>query len=539
MAFGSARGRRVHDEQCRVEARRRRWYPTFMLRVRAVVMLVVLVTVAPAAWGQPVDPYAPTAPAAPAPRTPAPTAAPAPKTPTPAPAPAAPAPAPAAPAPTTPSPVPASPGPVASPAPPAASDAPQDPYAPAPGQDPQLTDRVAQVLVTRAQELLDAGSYLDAKQLAVEALVKNPRGGSAARAREIVRTCNRELGIPELAPPEEAPARSAPAPLPVEDADTTPIRDPTLPIEAPAALPPPEGAPRRGRLTSVVHGALYVGLLGTTIGAFVSDEAPAGAVPIGLAAGLGGALVIPRLTDRLRWSEARVRAVGSATVWGGVVGGLFGDIGKTEESSGRQILVAASIGSTLAGLGGYALTRSRTLTRGDVALIDTLAGMGAVGGLTLGMVMQPIESEAYSLNAVLGVTAGVFAGAIIGPQTNTTPRRMARVAGAAAVGGALPFLLYAAISDAGSTADERVTGLLSTGGLLAGAYLGLRFTRGMDAGLDTDDGARGNEREDAPVALIGRSSAGRWGLGGLGLAPLSPVLAPQRGMALQLVGATF
>jgi hypothetical protein len=41
------------------------------------------------------------------------------------------------------------------------------------------------------------------------------------------------------------------------------------------------------------------------------------------------------------------------------------------------------------------------------------------------------------------------------------------------------------------------------------------------------------------VALIGRSSSGRWGLGGIGVQPLAPVLAPQRGMALQLVGATF
>jgi hypothetical protein len=38
---------------------------------------------------------------------------------------------------------------------------------------------------------------------------------------------------------------------------------------------------------------------------------------------------------------------------------------------------------------------------------------------------------------------------------------------------------------------------------------------------------------------VGRSSDGRWGMGGLGFSPLSPALAPQRGMALQLVGAAF
>ena len=115
---------------------------------------------------------------------------------------------------------------------------------------------------------------------------------------------------------------------------------------------------------------------------------------------------------------------------------------------------------------------------------------------------------------------------------------MLRVAGLAAAGGAAPFLLYAAIQSPTTTADERVTGLLSTGGLIVGAWLGFYLTRGMDEGLDTPDGKR-KPPDDAPVALVGRDSSGRWGLGGLGIAPLSPKLSPQRGLALQLVGATF
>jgi hypothetical protein len=155
------------------------------------------------------------------------------------------------------------------------------------------------------------------------------------------------------------------------------------------------------------------------------------------------------------------------------------------------------------------------------------------------MVMQPAESEAYSLNSVIGIAGGVVLGYIVAPQTNTTPRRMLRVAGLAAAGAAAPFLLYAVIRSSSSTADERVTGVLSTGGLVLGAYLGFRFTRGMDEGLDTLDGKPNKEVDDAPIALVGRSSAGRWGVGGLGIQPLSPVLAPQHGMALQLVGAAF
>jgi hypothetical protein len=472
-----------------------------MFSVRVVLALVVLMTAASAAWGQPVDPYQPTAPA-----------------------------------PTTPTPTPANPTPAnrapTTPAAPSPSDAPQDPYAAsAAGSDGQLSERISQALVARAQELLDARAYLDAKQLAVEALVKSPRGSSADRARAIIIAVNQQLGIQVESP------RPRPEPPPVEDVDTTPIRDPTLPIEPVA--PPPEGAPRRGRLAGVVHGGLYAGLLGSTIGAFITDEPAKGAVPLGIAAAAAGAFALPKLVDRVHWSEARVRTIGSVTVWGGMIGGLFGDIAKRDGSTARDVLVGASVGSTLAGLGGYAFTRTRKLTAGDVALIDTLAGIGAVGGFTTGMIMQPAETEAYSVNAVIGVTAGVVVGSFLGPQTNTTPRRMMRVAGAAALGGAAPFLLYAFIRDSGSTVDDRVTGLLSTAGLLGGGYLGLRFTRGMDPGLDTLDDKPAKEPDDAPLALIRRGSTGRWALGSMAIAPLSRALAPQHGMALQLLGGAF
>jgi hypothetical protein len=481
-----------------VEARAPRWYPTRMLRVRALLTLVALVPMARAARAQPVDPYQ------------------------------QPAPAPAR-----------SPAPPASSTPAPGAEAPQDPYASPPGApaaDP-MADRIAEALVARAQELLDGRVFPDARQLALEALAGSPKGRVAEHARAIIHAVNQQLGIPEDSPRPAPPPE--PAAKPSEDVDTSPIQDPTL--SSGPVVPAPEGGLPSGRLAASVHGGLYAGLLGTTIGAFVSDDTPAaGAIPVGVAAGIAGALAMPRLTDKLHWSEAQVRTVGAATVWGGMLGGLFGDIAKTEGTTAREVLVSASVGATLAGLGGYALARTGSLTRGDVALVDTLAGIGAAGGLTLGMLMQPAESEAYSLNAALGVAGGVVVGLIAAPRTNTTQRRMLRVAGLAALGGGAPFLLYAAINDASSNADERITGVLSTAGLVVGAYLGFRFTRGMDDGLDTLDGKPRKEPvDDAPVALIGRSSGGRWGLGGLGLLPLSPALAPQHGVALQLLGGAF
>lgn len=496
-----------------------------MSRVRVLLTLVALAPLVGVAQAQPVDPYQPDPPpAGPAPAAPGPAPA--------APVPAAPAPAqPPAVGPIAPAPAPSSPA-----GPPAAGSptprAPLDPYAPPPGQDAVLAERVAEALVARAQDLLDGRVFLDAKQLAVEALVKSPRGAAAEHARAIIHTVNRELGIPEDSPrPEPA------APAPGEDVDTSPIVDPTV-SPAPVAAPPEGGWPTR-RIAATVHGGLYAGLLGTMIGSLFSEDNPAaGAVPVGIAFGVAGGVALPFAMKRLDWTEAQLRTVGSATVWGGLVGGLFGDVAKLDGTSAREVLVAATIGSTVAGLGGYVLARDRKFTRGDVALIDTFAGMGAAGGLALGMLMQPAESEAYSLNAVLGVAGGVLTGYIAAPMTNTTQRRMLRVAGLAAAGGAAPFLLYAAIRTRTSNADERVVGALATAGLVAGAWLGFRLTRGMDEGLDVPDGRPARD-DDAPLALVGRSSSGRWGLGGVAIAPLSPELAPQRGLALQLVGAAF
>jgi hypothetical protein len=185
---------------------------------------------------------------------------------------------------------------------------------------------------------------------------------------------------------------------------------------------------------------------------------------------------------------------------------------------------------------GGALARNHKLTRGDVALTDTLAGIGAVGGLTVGMLMQPAQPEAYAVNSILGAAGGIVIGVVAAPNTNTTPRRMLRVAGLAAAGGAVPFLLYAGIYDEGTDSDEQLVGFLSSAGLVAGAYLGFRLTRGMDEGLDVHD----RRADDAPAAALARNSDGSWTVGGLGMQPLSKQLAShQNGMTFTVLGATF
>src|SRR3569623_637336 len=121
-----------------------------MVRWISGLAVVLAATVANA---QPVDPYAPSPGPAKAPPTPAPT-----------PAPPAPAPGPG-------------------------DGAPQPADAPA-AQDPVLSEQVATALVARAQELLEAKIWIDAKQLAVEALVKSPHGPSSAHTKAIIKQTN-------------------------------------------------------------------------------------------------------------------------------------------------------------------------------------------------------------------------------------------------------------------------------------------------------------------------------------------------------------
>lgn len=449
---------------------------------------------APPASDDPVDPYAPSAPApSNPPGVPAPTPSPAPSAPAPS------APAPSAPAPSSPAPnVPA----------PSAPDA-IDPA------EAKLAEEIAFSVASRAQELLDAKQYVDAKQLAMEAIERSPRGVAAERAQLIIRAANTALGVAEPAPVEPAPVE--PTPEPTEEPPPTT----TSSVDLPSA-----------RRYALVHSGLAGGLVGATLGGIVDDSASA-EVALGAVGAAAGAYFLPRLLTR--YDAEQVRTIGSASVWGGVIGGLMADVTTgLSSTTPRQVLLGATLGSAATTAGGLYLARSRNYTLGDVALIDTLASIGAVGGFTLGLAMQPVETEGYSLNAILGAAAGIVTGMVVAPQTDTTQRRVLYMAGGAAAGGAAPWLVYLLVSDGGTNNDEQAIGLASTVGLVAGAYLGLRFSRHLATGLDTHEK---HALDDAPPALLRRSSTGRLAFGGLGLR--TSTLAPQPAHLFDILSGHF
>ena len=449
---------------------------------------LAVVLAASAANAQPVDPYAPAPPQRPAPTPPAP----------------------------TPAPAPVPPGPALG----ANAPAPEPPAT----QDPLLAEQIATSLVTRAQELIEARIWVDAKQLAVEALVKSPNGPSAAHAKAIIKQANTALGIVET--PQQ---------------DVVKISDDKISEPIPPEPPQPHDITRSSR-AGFVHGALYGGVVGAAIGSFIGQNEASGAVPLGIGLGAVGALAGDYAARKLAADPAQIRTVGAGSMWGGVIGGMFAGTvqgANGGEVNGSGVLVGASLGATLGGLLTISIAKDHKLTTGDVALVDTFAGMGTLGGLTIGMLMQPAQREAYSLNAAFGATAGVIVGYIAAPQTNTTERRMLRVGGLALAGGAVPFLLYAGIHDKHGTWDERLTGGLSSLGLIGGAWLGFYLTRHVDEGLDVNEFDKHKDADDAPAAVLGRNSSGRWALGGVGVTPLSPALSQDHGLAMSLVGGAW
>lgn len=417
---------------------------------------------------------------------------------------------------------PYAPAPAATPAPaPAAPPAPADP-APTAAPDPaaaQLNEEIAFSLAARAQELLDAKQYADAKQLAIEAIAKSPRGVAAERAQLILRAANTALGIATPPPPVEGVPED---PYGEEPAPADPVS--TGPADHPSARP-----------HALVHSGLYGGIVGAALGSLIQDS-PAAEVAVGAAGAAAGAYFLPRFLTR--YDVAQVRTIGSASVWGGAVGGLLSDVVTSlDDTSPRQVLLGAALGSTLTTAGGLLLAKRRPFTRGDVALVDTLAGMGAVGGLTLGLAMQPVETEGYSLNAALGISAGVVFGMVAAPQIDATPRRAAYIAGGAAAGAAAPWLLYLLVADGDTNNDEQAFGLISTAGMLAGAYFGLRWSRHLIKGEDVHGTAAERAADDAPPALLRRSSQGGLALGGPALRTSQQ--APERAYVVDLFAGRF
>jgi hypothetical protein len=482
----------------------------------ALAAAALLVGLPAAVHAQPVDPYA--EPAAPAPKDPYGDPPAAPKLPD-TPADPYPEPRPAAPQGGAPR------DPYADPSPPPPPTATQDPYA---GQDAaarELDEAIAASLVERAQLLLDQRAYADARQLAVEALVRSPDGPSAAAARAILASANRQLGIAEHDAGPGAATDGPPAPHP--DGTVDPYD------QAPSAPAGRRDRPDSGRALMTLYGVGAGVLAGTALGGLLSGDDAVGLAVGGLTGGVLGGIAGDRYADRTRLGRARARTIGSGATWGAVSLGFFADVLDLDGTTTTDVALGASIGALGGGALGAVIADRHQPGAGDIALVDSFAAWGVTGGFTLGLLMQPFEAEGYSLNAALGSAAGAAVGILAARRTELSADRVVRVNLWAYGGAAAPWLIYALAADDTTNDDEQLVGLFSTLGLAGGAIVGFQLTRGWSSGPSA--------ATDAPAALLRRGSDGAWSMGGLALRPTASRLGPTLGRSalVDVVGVRF
>ncbi|MBP6846165.1 MAG: hypothetical protein KA201_20570 [Kofleriaceae bacterium] len=405
-------------------------------------------------------------------------------------------------------------------APAAIAAQPVDPYAPAPPpagapRDVDVDTAVAAGLVARARALIADGDDASARQLLTEALAREPAEPARGEATALLAEVDARLAA-RVPPTVAGPPVVSPADIYM---DRRPAAD---------ALPPPPPEAPRGSARSAL--ALYGVLGGAAIGSAIAGVDSQGAVAAGLAlGGLAGGVLGYTVGKRLGGDRVAAHVIGSGVVWGGVAGGLFADVvsGLTDTDT-RDVAVGAAVGSGIGALIGLGM-RSGELTLGDVAVIDAGAALGTLAGFQLGFVMAPPESEAYTLNGTLGAAGGYVIGHLAARKLDVTPARVAKVTALAAVGAALPWLLWSATNDDTTDDDEQTFGLLSLAGMAGGLYLGAKLTRDQGGVAATDD---------APLALARRGSRGGWRLGGPALAP---VRSPEggRGLAIAVVAGAW
>lgn len=425
--------------------------------------------------------------------------------------------------------------------------------------DPQaeIDAAVAAALYERGRYLFGSGDWKNAKQMFIESLERSPKGPQSEQALAMLRSANEKMGmdldngIPVAGSGDDpidpyADDDDDDGPLdPYADDDDDPI-DPYGDDDGPGpGVEPPiedgltQSDIRKARRTLYLWGGAYGFTAGLALAGPNNDDGEMGggallAGIVGGAAGVGAAYYLSR--DR-EISRGQANGISLAGVWGGVTFGFLADVFTgTEDTTTNDVYKGVALGG-LAGTGlGIYYARRVDPSEGDVAVTNSLMMYGTAGGLLLGLAMDPAEGEAYSLNAVFGIAAGLGVGLWASNKIDTTRKRMLRVDLGAVAGAAIPWvLIYPLVNDGDTNNDEQAIGFLSTATMAGGAILAYYLTRNMDekdaakaAGLPAISG------------LINRDEHGEWAVGVPGLKPVRDAGATSsHGMTVDILGGRW
>lgn len=426
--------------------------------------------------------------------------------------------------------------------------------------DESIDQAVARALLDRGKALYAAGDHTNAKMLFIESLERSAEGAWSKEALAMLRASNEKLGVANLehGNPSATSVGGDSGPLDPYATDGggegpldpygggDPVGDPEDPYaglggERPGNLDdePDDGSVARRRVA--MWGGGFGALLGLAlVGPNDDNNQTRGAAVLvaaltGAAGGVGGYYLLGRKPLAIGQGQAII----SAGSWGVYTVALFGDaVTGVDTTTTNEGFKAAAIGGAV-GLGGGVLYAVRAEpTEADVSLTNSFGLYGTTTGLMLGVVMNPPESEAYSINGALGAVGGLGIGYWLSTRYEVSRRRMIRVDLGALAGLAASWaLFYPLIADDTTSGDEQAAGAVSIGAMAVGGYLGWRLGRGLeDAGAD-----------DASVAglpgLVTRSDAGAWSVGTPLPRPMeNPALAPRTGgfsMGIDLAAGRF
>ena len=412
-----------------------------------------------------------------------------------------------------------------------------------------IDDQVAASLFERGKQLYSEGDHANAKKLFIESLERSPKGPAAKDSLAFLRNSNEKLGVSDL--DDGRPGVGGEGPKdPYADADGP--RDPYAGGDGPGDDPKdPYGAagepkhdPERGaRRTLLAWGGAYGFSLGLALAGPQGDdgEIGGGAFLVGALGAGAGAGLSHLLYRRKPMTAGQSAFSASAGTWAALDIALMVDVFDTDGTDVNDIYKGVAAGGLLGfGAGAY-YAYKKSPSVGDVSFTNSLAMYGAAGGLLLGVGISPAEGEAYSLQAVLGSTAGFVAGLWLSDRVDTTRRRMLMVDLGAAAGAAIPWaLLYPLINDSGTNNDEQAVGWISALTLGGGAVAAWFLTRD-----EPEAAAPLSEPEESagPMAVLRRTRRGKWQLAAPVLRPMhNPVLAPSTGglsLGIDLLGGTL
>jgi len=408
--------------------------------------------------------------------------------------------------------------------------------APGPEAEPPIEVLVASALFDRGMYLFGKGDVVNAKQLFIEALERNPDGPKSGDARSMVRTCNERLGIEDRDDGLPGHVSTTP-PKPPEGTDV-PV-DPYTEAGRRAAVKPPanEGADKRAWLGLTTWSGAFgltfgLGAAGPTRETEDGSELKGAAVLAGLLGAGAGVGASYWLSRHYQPTPGQSAAIATAGTWGTLNLGFLGDLATGDDSDPNDVFKFMMAGGAV-GIGAgvlYAIKDDPTV--GDVAVINSLGSYGTATGLLLGVAASPAQDEAYSLQAMLGSLAGLTAGVLLDDHLEISRERTLWLdLGAAAGAAATWVVIYPFIADQGTNNDEQAAGLLSTLTMAGGVVTMWLLTRDLDRAPPT------NTTTTTTTSLMARDGTGDWQFGTPTLHPLPPHLG--FGAMLSVTGGTF